>query len=323
VNSVEDNRTSVGAHQSKDQASALLPSNKCQVHDGNGNVIDGLTLEREDEEVRSQWDCMASIKLQKKIITANVRQPSCLQNGVMDKVIPHSLNNGMLFEENNCMLYEHIEFENRMEYQSEPSKFIFADSAIEEESSDALQNFGKNNPKKRRKLILPDDDDDDNEENKVIDVQPENVSSQSLKYDGPMPKHRVGTGCYAEAAVLTGDFSNQSPNNGRPVKKQIRYIGVNKDEDEEAIVGVVNSDFALNDGTKLASETVVAIDHCLQSIMILNSKSSDLCIYPQPTNDPVWRYVRCSLLLPRKQSNTHLYKMMMYSSSLSIVECLR
>lgn len=87
------------------------------------------------------------------------------------------------------MLYEHIEFENRMEYQSGPSKllapvkFILADSATEEESSDALQHFGKNNPKKCRKLILPyddDDDDDDNEENKAVDVQPENVSRSLL-----------------------------------------------------------------------------------------------------------------------------------------------
>jgi hypothetical protein len=120
---------------------------------------------------------------------------------------------------------EHIEIENQMEYQSEPSKlldpakFIPADCATEEEISDSVQNFGKKKPRKRRKLILLNDDDDDNEEEKAVDVQLENVSPQSLKYDGPMMKHRVDTEYYVEAAALTGDFRNQNPDNGRPVKK--------------------------------------------------------------------------------------------------------
>ncbi|CAL4904096.1 unnamed protein product [Urochloa decumbens] len=300
VNSVEVNKTSVGAHQNKYPAAALLTNNKCKVHDGNSNVIDDLALEREDEEIRSQEDCRDSTELQHRIIAANVTQPCSLQNAVVDKVMLYSANMGMLSKENNCKPSEHIEIQNKMEYQSEPPKLldpvksIPADSATEENISDVLQNFGKKNPRKRRKLILMYDDDDDNEEDKAVDVQPENASSRPLKYDGLM-KHRVDTECYAEPAVLTGDFSNRSPNNGRPVKKQRMGVNRDEDEDEEAVVGATKSDStlndvtncALNDGTNLTSETLVANNPCLQSRMISNSESADH-IYPQPADDPVW-----------------------------------
>ncbi|CAL5098178.1 unnamed protein product [Urochloa decumbens] len=299
VNSLEVNKTSVGAYQNKYPAAGLLTSNKCKVHDGNSNVIDDLALEREDEEIRSQQDCRDSTELQHRIIAANVTQPSSLQNAVVDKVTLYSANMGMLSTENNCTPSEHIEIQNQMEYQSEPPKLldlvksIPADSATEEDISDVLQNFGKNNPRKRRKLILIYDDDDENEEEKAVDVQTENASSRPLKYDGLM-KHRVDTECYTEPAVLTGDFSNRSLNNGRPVKKQ--RMGVNRDEDEAAVVGAAKSDSALNDvtdcdlndGTNLTSEALVANKPCLQSRMISNSESTDVYIYPQPADDPVW-----------------------------------
>ncbi|OEL17079.1 hypothetical protein BAE44_0021901 [Dichanthelium oligosanthes] len=223
VYSLEDNRISVGAHQNKYHAAALLTNNNCQVHCGNSNVIDDLALEREDEEVRFQQDCRASTESQKRIITANVTQPSTLQNGVVDKVIPYSSNMGLLPKENNCLPSENIE--NQMEYQSEPSKLL------------DLEKF-----------------------------------------------------------ILAGsDCSNQSPNNCRPVKNQRRYKDVNKDED--AVVGAVNSDFALNDvancalddGSNLASETVVTSDHRLQSRTLSNSESADLYIYSQPFHEPIWR----------------------------------
>ncbi|CAN6339737.1 unnamed protein product [Urochloa humidicola] len=295
VNSVVINKTSVGAHQNEYQETAQLMNNKCKVHDGNSNVIDELALEREDEEVRSQQNCRASTELQQRIVAANLTQPSSLQNAVVDKVMPYSPNIGMLSKENDCTSSEHIEIQNQMEYQSEPSKlldpakFVLADSATEEEISDVLQNFSKNNPRKRRKLnLLYDDDDDDNEEEKAVDVQPENANSRPFKYDGLMTNHRVDNECYTEPAVLTGDFSNQSLNNGKPVKKQ--RLGVNKYEDEETVVGALNdvTNCAPNDGTNLTSETLIANDPSLQSRMISNSESADLCIYPQPADDPVW-----------------------------------
>ncbi|CAN6344486.1 unnamed protein product [Urochloa humidicola] len=300
VNSVVVNKTSVGAHQNKYQETAQLMNNKCKVHDDNNNVIDELALETEDEEVRSQQDCRASTELQQRIIAANVTQPSSLQTAIVDKVMPYSPNMGMLSKENYCTSSEHIEIQNQIEYQSEPSKlldpakFVLADSATEKEISDVLQNFSKNNRRKRRKLILLYDDADENEEEKVVHVQLGNANSRPFKYDGLTTNHRVDTECYTEPAVLTGDFSNQSPNNGRPVNKQ--RMGVNKDEDEEAVVGAANSDSAindatdcaLNDGTNLTSETLVANDPCLQSRMISNSESVDLYIYPQPADDPVW-----------------------------------
>jgi len=195
-----------------------------------------------------------------------------------------------------------------MEYQSEksklldPAKSILANTATEEEISNPVQNFGKKKPRKRRKLILlnDDDDDDDDNEEKNVDVQLENVSPRSLKNDGPMMKHRVANEYHVEAAALTGDFRNQNPNNGRPVKKQRGYINFNKDED--AVVGAANSDFALddvtnyalNDGTNMALENDVANDHYLQSRMTSNSESADLYIYWQPVDEPIRRYVGCS-----------------------------
>lgn len=309
VNSVEDNRNSAGAHQNTYQAASLPMNNKCQVHGGNRNIIDDLALEREDEEIKSQQDCRDSTELQQRIIAANVTQPSSLENGVVDKVTLYSSNMGMLPKEDNCMPSAYIEIENQMEYQNEPSKlldpakFILADSATEEKISDSVQNFGKKKPRKRRKLILLNDDDDDNEEEKVVDVQLENVSPRSLKCDGPMTmkhSHRVDNEYYVEAAALTGDFRNQNPSNGRPVKKQRGYINFNKDED--AVVGAANSDFALgdvtnyalNDGTNMALDNFVANDHCLQSRMISNSESADLYIYSQPADEPIRRYVGCS-----------------------------
>ena len=100
VNSVEDNRNSAGEHQNTYQAASLpLPTNnKCQVHGGNRNVIDYVALEREDEEIRPQQDCRVSTELQQRIITANVTQPSSLENGVADKVTLHSSNMGVLPE---------------------------------------------------------------------------------------------------------------------------------------------------------------------------------------------------------------------------------
>ena len=299
VNSVEDNRNSAGEHQNTYQAVSLSTNNG-----GNRNVIDDLALEREDEEIRPQQDCRASTESQPRIIAANVTQPSSLENGVADKVTLYSANMGMLPKENYCRPSEHIEIENQMEYQREksklldPKKFILADSATEEEISDSLQNFGKKKTRKRRKLSLLNDDDDNKE--KVVDVQLENVSPRSLKYDGPMVKHRVDNEYHVEAAALTGDFRNQNPNNGGPVKKQRGYINFNKDED--AVVGAANSDFALddvtnyalNDGTNMALENVVANDHCLQSRMISNSESTDLYIYSQPADEPIRRYAGCS-----------------------------
>nr|CAB3463146.1 unnamed protein product [Digitaria exilis] len=309
VNAVEYNRASVGARQKNYQEAALLTNNKCQEHGDNSNATDELALEREDEEVRFEQDCRASTESQQRIIAANVTQPSSLQNDVVDKA--------MLYLSNNRMPSEHTEIGNKMEYQSEPSKlldpakFILADIATEEEISDDVQNFVKNNPRKRRKLILLyDDDDDENEEEKAVDMQPEHVGPRSLKYDGPMTKHIVNTEYDEEATVLTGNLSNQNRNNGRPAKKR-RYIDATNDEEDEAVVGAANSDcavnnvanFALNDDANLVSETVVANGHCLQSRTISKSESADLHIFSQPAVEIVWSDQQANVLQKRVKSN--------------------
>ncbi|XP_062203479.1 uncharacterized protein LOC133905733 [Phragmites australis] len=316
VKSGNDNRTLVGAHQNKYWAvSSLRNKDKPEAHgDSNSNVLDGLVLEREKKEVSFQLDYKDSNELQQRSMAVNVPQPSILQNDDLDKAMSNP-NMGVLSKEKNCLPSVHIENDNLKENQREPSKlldqysssslhisstakFALEASATEVENSDAAQNFAKENPRKRRRLILPyDDDDDDRDEEKAEDVQQENVNPRPLKFDGPMPKHRIDTKCYVEEAVQTGDLNDQNLMNGRPVKRR-RYIIEIEDEDEEDTVGAAYAECALNDAAncslnddaKLASQNIVAKDHLLQSTTASDSESAgqQYYIYSQPLDEPIW-----------------------------------
>ncbi|KAL6641850.1 hypothetical protein ACP70R_020031 [Stipagrostis hirtigluma subsp. patula] len=171
-------------------------------------------------------------------------------------------------KENSGLASVHIEIENPKEKQNEPlklsdqvcsslsveipskAKSVLEASAAEVRVSD-VQNFGNDNPRKRRRLILPCDDEEEEE------VQ-----------------HSL------------------------PVKRRRKYLDANEGEDEEDIVGAASAECALNgaancslhDGPNLASETVVAEDHPLQSRTAHDPESSDqqYYIYSQPVDEPVW-----------------------------------
>ncbi|WVZ88464.1 hypothetical protein U9M48_034984 [Paspalum notatum var. saurae] len=172
----------------------------------------------------------------------------------------------------------------------DPANFVLADGATKDESSGAIQKSGKKSQRKRRRLILQkddDDDDDDTELETAEEVWLESVRPQAPKYDGPTTEHMLDTDYYVEEAKLTGDISNQNPNNGRPVDGS-------KDEDEEALMGAAfpnsseNDVCGLNDGANLASETAVANDHPPQSATISSSEYANPYIYAQPVDEPVW-----------------------------------
>ncbi|CAL4904094.1 unnamed protein product [Urochloa decumbens] len=162
----------------------------------------------------------------------------------------------------------------------------------EVEISDNIEKFSKDNPRKRRRLIL---DDDEVEEEKVEDVQKENVNPEPMNCDEPTAKNRVDTEYFVEEAVQTGEVNDQKLINARAVKRRRRYIAEN--EDEEDIVGSANvecalsdaTNWSLNDGAKMMPQTLVATDQSQQSRPSHSEyDNQQYDIYSQPLDEPVW-----------------------------------
>jgi hypothetical protein len=313
----------------------------------------GLTLQQSNTttvESERPSHTHSGLTLQQRSMVATVTQQSTLQDDAMDEVMPCSPNMCILAKENienqNCrenqsepsiLPSEHIENQSRKENQSEPSnlfdqahsslsletypaKFLPVGSTVEMKTS---VEFVKDNPRKRRRLILLDDDDE--EEVKAEDVQPEHVDPPCQKCDTPKKNNEI------EKTVQTRDLSNSNPSDGGPVKKRRRYIDANEDEDDEAVIDVVNAscakkdvpNCALNDGANLGSQTAVAKDHSLRSRVPSGSITSDqYYIYSRPLDEPVWRYAN-ALFSSVDLSNISLYKMVTLSISMLIVEPLR
>jgi hypothetical protein len=351
VKSGKDTKKVVGALQDLCLAVASLRNNKSEGHNDSDSIaMDDLMPENKKELVIFQLDCGASDELQQRSMVATVTQQSTLQDDAMDEVMPCSPNMCILAKENienqNCrenqsepsiLPSEHIENQSRKENQSEPSnlfdqahsslsldtypvKFLPEGSTVEVETS---VEFVKDNPRKRRRLILLDDDDE--EEVKAEDVQPEHVDPPCQKCDTPKKNNEI------EKTVQTRDLSNSNPSDGGPVKKRRRYIDANEDEDDEAVIDVVNAscakkdvpNCALNDGANLGSQTAVAKDHSLRSRVPSGSITSDqYYIYSRPLDEPVWRYAN-ALFSSVDLSNISLYKMVTLSISMLIVEPLR
>ncbi|CAN6335629.1 unnamed protein product [Urochloa humidicola] len=300
--SVKDHRTVASAHQNMNCA---RKKNKPDTHgDNNDNVLGDLTL-GEKKQVRFQLDHEANNGLQERsMVAANRRQPSTLQNDTFDIAISELSGMGVLPKENNCLSSMHNEDDNMKENHNGPPKLLDQDnsrssleisseaialeaSATEVEISDSVEEFSKDNQRRRRRLIL---DDDEVEEEKVKDVQKENVNPEPMNCDEPMVKNRVDTEYFVEEAVHTGELNDKKLINARAVKRRRRYIAEN--EDDEDIVGYARSDAtnrSLNDGAKMVPQTLVATDHSQQSRPSHSEcDSQQYDIYSQPLDEPVW-----------------------------------
>ncbi|KAM0905295.1 hypothetical protein ACQ4PT_017475 [Festuca glaucescens] len=171
-----------------------------------------------------------------------------------------------------------------------------SDTAVE--LPDTVRNCSEENSRKRGQLILLDDDDDGEE---AADVQSEDFNHRSLECDGSLSKHRIDTEDCVEETVHTGELNGRNlsavqldiliPGSSeitQPVEKQRRYTLANEDdEDGEVIIGTSN---ALNDVSKLTSETLVAKGHGLQSRIKLDSESANQQrrMLSQPIDEPIW-----------------------------------
>ncbi|CAL5098176.1 unnamed protein product [Urochloa decumbens] len=304
--SVKDHRTVASARQNMNCA---RNKDKPDTHgDNNGNVVGDLTL-GEKKQVRFQLDHEANNGLQERsLVAANGRQPSTPQNDTFDKAISELSNMVVLPKENNCLSSMHNKNDNLKESHSGPPNLMDQDnsrssleisseavaleaSATEVEISDNVEKFSKDNARKRRRLIL---DDDEVEEEKVEDVQKENVNPEPMNCDEPMMKNRGDTEYFVEEAVQTGELNDKKLINARAVKRRRRYIAEN---DEEDIVGSANVECALsdatnrslNDGAKMVPQTLVATDHSQQSRPSHSEyDNQQYDIYSQPLDDPVW-----------------------------------
>jgi hypothetical protein len=165
-----------------------------------------------------------------------------------------------------------------------------SDTAME--LSDTVQNCLEDKPRKRRQLILLDDDDDDDEE--AADVPLEDFNHQSFECDGSLSKHRTNTEDCAEETVHTGELNGQNLSAVQldiliHESSEITQLVKKDDEDGEFLVGTSN---AINDVSKLTSETFVAKDHCLQPRIKFDSECANhqRCMFSQPIDEPIWRY---------------------------------
>ncbi|KAF8673561.1 hypothetical protein HU200_048645 [Digitaria exilis] len=95
--SAKENKIVVGADKNKYRAAGSLRNNmdKFEVHgDSNNNIIDSLMPEGEKEEIRLQSDYSVGYELPPRNMAATVPQLSTLENDVVDKIKPHSPNDG-------------------------------------------------------------------------------------------------------------------------------------------------------------------------------------------------------------------------------------
>lgn len=95
--SAKENKTVVGVDKNKYRAAGSLRNSmdKFEVHgDNNNNIIDSLMPEIGREDIRFQSDYRARYELLQRNMAATVPQLSTLQNDSVDKVMPHSPNDG-------------------------------------------------------------------------------------------------------------------------------------------------------------------------------------------------------------------------------------
>ncbi|XP_048528962.1 uncharacterized protein LOC125508322 [Triticum urartu] len=176
---------------------------------------------------------------------------------------------------------------------------LLEDSDTSAEHFYTVENCVKDNQGKQIQLIVLDDDEEEAE-----DVQSEDYNHRSLECDGSLSKRRIGMEDCAEQAVQTGDLNGQNLNAvhldilipksceiTQPVKKRRRNIEANEDnKDEEVLIGTSNRKCALDDASKLTSETLVATDPVLVSRMAFDSEfaNQQCSMYSQPTDEPIW-----------------------------------
>lgn len=177
---------------------------------------------------------------------------------------------------------------------------LLEDSDTSAELFYTVENCVEDNQGKQIQLIILDDD-----EEEAADVQSEDYNHRSLECDGSLSKRRIGMEDCVEQAVQTGDLNGQNLNVvhldifipesseiTQPVKKRRRNIEANEDnKDEEVLIGTSNRKCALDDVSKLTSETLVATDPVLGSRMAFDSEfaNQQCSMYSQPTDEPIWR----------------------------------
>ncbi|XP_062181813.1 ASI1-immunoprecipitated protein 2-like [Phragmites australis] len=164
---------------------------------------------------------------------------------------------------------------------SSKTKEVHDANDAEPRCSSAAQTFENVMPKKR-KLILPYSEDEDAEATQVEDSNPRSSDNygqvkkrRRCVENGVMNQRRSVENC--EESLRPGNSNHQYVKNHTQEKTQ-RSIEAN--EDKNPLLGDPTARCAQSDAAQLASQAVVAEDHCSLSAMPV--------IYTQPTDKPYW-----------------------------------